>query len=41
MIQCFLLRELKTKGDYARTGASDFKHLPAVILNAFLVNILG
>ena len=29
------------KGDYARTRASDFKHLPAVILNVFLVNILG
>ena len=30
-----------TNGDNARTRASDFKHLPAVILSIFIVNILG
>ena len=29
------------KEEYARTRASDSKHLPAVILNVFFVNILG
>ena len=31
----------QVKGDYPRTRASDSKHLPAMILNDFLVNILG
>ena len=35
------IRKNLFKGDYARTRASDSKHLPAVILNVFLVNILG
>ena len=34
----FLQTSKKYKGDYSR--ASDSKHLPAVILNAYLVNIL-
>ena len=34
-------RKKKIKGDYPRTRAGDYKHLPAVILNVFLVNILG
>ena len=29
------------KGNYPHTGASDSKHLPALILSIFLVNILG
>ena len=39
----FMINKLSLlyKGDYARTRASDSKHLPAVILNVILVNILG
>ena len=31
----------QVKGDYPRTRASDSKHLPAMILNVFFVNIIG
>ena len=36
-----LLSIYHPKGNYPRTTASDSKHLPALILNVFLVNILG
>ena len=39
--KCYLCSLINLKGDCARTRASDFKHLLAVNLSNFLVNMLN